>query len=245
VPKRIFISYRREDTAAEARSVYQRLERSFGSKRLFMDVDSIIKGRDFNEALAETLQTCAVMLAIIGRNWLSAHDDAGKRRLDDPNDFVRLEIAAALKRNIPIIPVRVEGVRVPAGSELPEDIKRLAMRQAAILTHENFSGDMSRIERDLKSLLTPKLMVSRLTLLGLSLLAVVCLALYGLWWQGLLLAPHEKLEPAAVRQVPPSEPPKRVTVEGAKPLECFNGLGDCPPPPTKPSDVCSTYPALC
>src|SRR5262249_17735267 len=105
---RIFISYRRGDTSAEARSIYQRLERSFGSKRLFMDVDSITKGRDFGLVLTETLARCAVMLVIVGRRWLSARDDTGRPKLDDPNDFVRLEIAAALKRNIPVIPVRIE-----------------------------------------------------------------------------------------------------------------------------------------
>src|SRR5262249_45754315 len=141
---------------------------SFGSKHLFMDVDSITKGRDFGAVLTETLARCAVMLVIVGRHWVSARDETGKRRLDDPNDFVRLEIAAALKRNIPIIPVRVERARMPKADELPNDLKPLAMRHAAIITHENFPGDMGGIERALQLHLKSKFAFSRMALVGIA-----------------------------------------------------------------------------
>src|SRR5262245_9269861 len=104
---RIFINYRREDSRADARSVYQRLERVFGKNRLFMDVDTIQKGRDFTKVLDEHLAQSDVMLAIIGNRWLTAQDEKGARRLDDPDDFVRVEIARALDRDISVIPVLV------------------------------------------------------------------------------------------------------------------------------------------
>jgi hypothetical protein len=175
---RIFISYRRGDTSAEARSIYQRLERSFRQKRLFMDVDSITKGSDFGAVLAETLSRSAVMLVIVGRDWIGARDDTGRRKLDDPNDFVRLEIEAALKRNVPVIPVLVERARMPKAEELPDDLKPLIKYQAAIVTHENFSGDMGRIERDLRLLLNPRFMLKRIILVVIvSLIAI--LLFYG------------------------------------------------------------------
>ncbi len=90
------------------------------------------------------------MLVIIGRSWLDARNERGARRLDDPNDFVRLEIAAALKRNIPVIPIRVGGVQMPRDEELPDDLKALVMRQAAIVTHDNFPHDMGGLERDIR-----------------------------------------------------------------------------------------------
>jgi hypothetical protein len=175
----IFVSYRRDDTSGEARSIYQRLDHPFPD-RLFMDVDSITRGRDFGLVLTETLNRCSVMLVLVGRRWLDARDDSGKRKLDDPNDFVRLEIAAALKRNIPVIPVLIQGARMPKADELPDDLKPLAMRQAAIITHENFSGDMDRIERDLRPLLR-KFAFYRMVLLVIMFLVAIFIT--WLWWR--------------------------------------------------------------
>jgi hypothetical protein len=170
----IFISYRREDASGEARSIYQELASVF-PKHLFMDVDSITKGRDFGLALTDTLKRCSVMLVLVGQRWLDARDDSGKRKLDDPNDFVRLEIAAALKRNIPLIPVLIQGTKMPKADELPDDLKPLAMRQAAIITHENFSGDMDRFARDLEPLL-PKFAFY------ITVMKVIVVALFVLIW---------------------------------------------------------------
>lgn len=150
---RIFISYRREDASADARSIYQHLVRFFGASRIFMDVDTIEKGRDFTLVLDEHLRRSNVMLAVIGNRWLSAADETGARRLDDPKDFVRLEIAHALERGLPIIPVLVGGARLPAATELPDDLKPLTKRQATTLTHENFARDVEGLERDIKRLL--------------------------------------------------------------------------------------------
>ena len=133
----IFISYRREDGKAEARSIYQWLSRAFGRRQLFMDVDTIEKGRDFRQVLDHTLAKCDVMLAIVEPRWLDARDPSGGLRLQGTGDFVQLEIAIALKRNIPVIPVLVDGARLPRADELPGELQGLASRQAAIVTHEN------------------------------------------------------------------------------------------------------------
>jgi tetratricopeptide (TPR) repeat protein len=154
MPGSIFISYRREDSKADARSIYQALERTFGANQLFMDVDTIEKGRDFRKALDETLARCQVMLAIVGPNWLDARDEAGARRLEHAGDYVHQEIAVALKRNIPVVPVLVNGAKLPGEAQLPASLKGLAMRQAAIVTHENFQSDMAGLERDIRALIT-------------------------------------------------------------------------------------------
>ncbi len=150
--RKIFISYRRDDAKADARSIYQHLERRFGAKSLFMDVDSIERGLDFREAIEADLADSVVMLAVIGPSWLSPGDDR-RGPLDDPNNFVRMEIASALRRKIPVIPVLVGGAQMPDESDLPEDIRELVFRQAARVNHENFSGDMRPIERDLNKLI--------------------------------------------------------------------------------------------
>lgn len=128
--RKIFISYRREDSDEAAGRLSDHLVRQFGQDRVFMDVDGIAPGRDFRKVIDETLAQCDVLLGVIGRSWLDARDAAGKRRLDDESDFVRLEIATALRRDIPVIPVRVQGAGIPKPDQLPDDLKisRIAMR---------------------------------------------------------------------------------------------------------------------
>ncbi len=155
---RIFISYRRDDTAGDARSVYQRLQRTFGSRQLFMDVDSIQRGRDFHQVLDRHLKQSAIMLAVIGPRWVDARDAEGNRRLEDPDDFIRLEVARALKRDIAVIPLLVGGARMPKAGELPADLRGLTRRQGITITHENFPSDMDALEKDIGALLQrPKL----------------------------------------------------------------------------------------
>ena len=150
---KIFISYRRDDTRADARSVDQRLRNAFGGDRIFFDVDTIQKGKDFRKVLAQALDTSNVLLAIIGPTWLSGKDATGRRRIDDPNDFVRLEIGSALKRDIAVIPVLVGGAKMPLEQDLPADLKGLVYRQVAIITHDNFPRDVDGIERDIAALI--------------------------------------------------------------------------------------------
>jgi len=99
----IFISYRREESAGHAGRIYDRLRERFGRDRVFMDVSAIEPGVDFVEAIDRAVGSCAVLLVIIGRRWLDCTDGAGRRRLDDPRDFIRLEVGTALRRNLAIM----------------------------------------------------------------------------------------------------------------------------------------------
>src|SRR5215475_6411263 len=138
----IFLSYRREDSEGQAGRLYDDLVAVFGSDSVFMDVAAIQPGRDFRKSIDQSLNSCGVFLSLIGRNWLIAKDTSGQRRLDDPADFVRIETAAALKRDIPVIPVLVQGASVPKPDQLPDDLKELAFRNAVELTHPRWNSDM-------------------------------------------------------------------------------------------------------
>jgi hypothetical protein len=139
---KVFISYRRDDSAGHAGHVHDRLEREFGHDLLFMDVDSIPLGANFFKVLSERVGQCDVLLAVIGPNWLTVRDDEGVRRLDNPKDFVRIEIATALQRDIPVIPILLDGARIPKADQLPEDLKELTMRNGLDVRHASFHSDM-------------------------------------------------------------------------------------------------------
>jgi hypothetical protein len=109
----IFLSYRREDSEGQAGRLYDDLVAVFGSDSVFMDVAAIQPGRDFRKSIDQSLNSCGVFLSLIGKSWLTAKDTSGQRRLDDSADFVRIETAAALKRDIPVIPVLVQGASAP------------------------------------------------------------------------------------------------------------------------------------
>jgi hypothetical protein len=116
----VFVAYRREDSRHQAGRLYDRLVAQFGSEHVFKDVDSIPLGLDFRAVLTERVAGCDVFLAVIGDAWLSIAGKSGFRRLDDPGDFVRIEIEAALNRQIPVIPVLVGDSPVPRAEELPD-----------------------------------------------------------------------------------------------------------------------------
>ena len=147
---KVFISYRRADSAGYSGRVMDRLDRKLGRDLVFMDVDAIPLGTNFTKVLHEEVAKCGVLLAVIGPNWLDARDENGNRRLDNPNDFVRIEIAAALQRNIPVIPILLDGARIPKADELPEDLKELALRNGMEVRHASFQDDMNRLIRALK-----------------------------------------------------------------------------------------------
>lgn len=114
---KIFVNYRRDDSASQALNVAQYLEREFGSANVFLDIDRLRAGQKFPQVLEERLTQSRVMLAVIGPSWLTVSNEAGERRLDDPEDWVRLEISRALARGIPVIPVLVGGaIRAPTGT---------------------------------------------------------------------------------------------------------------------------------
>jgi two-component system response regulator ChvI len=147
---KIFISYRRDDSAGSAGRVHDRLTSEFGRDLLFMDVDAIPLGVDFVKVLREEVAKCDVLIAVIGPNWLNASDKSGNRRLSDPNDFLRVEIAAALQRDIPVIPILLDGASVPVAGELPENLKGLAVRNGLVVRHASFHSDMDKLVRSLK-----------------------------------------------------------------------------------------------
>jgi hypothetical protein len=142
---RIFISYRREDTGGWAGRVADCLIAIFGKTNIFFDVDTINPGSNFVQALNVRAANCDVLLAVIGKDWLHAEDLNGRRRLDNPQDFVRVEIAAALKRQIRIIPVLVSGTRMPQSNELPADLADLAEREAVEIGDNGFHSTMERL----------------------------------------------------------------------------------------------------
>ena len=141
----LFISYRRGEAAGEARALFNELAAILGKESVFMDVDSIALGRDFREVLHDRLASCDFMLALIGREWIHAERAPGKRRLDDPTDLVRLEIQAALQRNISVTPVLVQGAQMPAAEQLPEDIRDLAYRNGFELSHTRWESDLQEM----------------------------------------------------------------------------------------------------
>jgi len=141
---KIFISYRREDTEGQARALLTDLEDMLGADSAFMDVDNISLGRDFRLALQESLASCSLMIVLIGKDWL-AKDEAGQVRLENPDDFVRLEVGAALRRNIPVTPVLVRGARMPRAEELPEELKDLSYRNGFELSHNRWNSDVQEL----------------------------------------------------------------------------------------------------
>jgi hypothetical protein len=143
-PGRIFISYRREETAYPAGWLYDRLSDRYGGQ-VFKDVDSIQLGDDFVEVITRAVGSCDVLLALVGEQWLTITDAQGRRRLDDPDDFVRLEIEAALTRNVRVIPILVDEATMPRADQLPPSLAGLVRRQALELSPARFDFDTSRL----------------------------------------------------------------------------------------------------
>ncbi|MEN8447700.1 MAG: TIR domain-containing protein, partial [Cyanobacteria bacterium J06555_13] len=143
---RIFISYRRTDSISEAGRIYDFLYNHFGRESIFKDVDDIDAGDDFRERVKEAVGQCQVLLAVIGKSWLTAEDSHSNRRLDNPADWVRLEIETALTRKVRVIPVLLQGVDMPPAYALPESIQPLAFRNAARVRYDpDFRRDMDRV----------------------------------------------------------------------------------------------------
>jgi hypothetical protein len=138
---KIFINYRRGDDPGHTGRLFDRLQDVFEPQQLFLDVDNIAPGVDFIRELNERIAACDVVLAVIGKGWIDARDDAGLRRLDDPNDFVRIEIGSALQQGKRVIPVLVNDAPMPRPEELPDELRPLVRRNAVRLTHERFRAD--------------------------------------------------------------------------------------------------------
>jgi len=146
----IFISYRRSDTEGEAGRLFDDLAGRFTERAIFMDVDGIQPGRDFRRAIEENIRSCSVLLAMIGPQWLDSVDELGKRRLEDEDDYLRLEIASALQRDIPVVPVLVRGAKMPRANQLPVDLQELAYRNGVEVSHARWKSDMQVLLRALE-----------------------------------------------------------------------------------------------
>ncbi len=142
---KIFICYRRDDTAGYAGRLHDRLLAKFGTSSIFRDIDNIEAGVDFGVAIAEAVRACDVLVAVIGNSWLTTTDRAGNRRLDDPDDYVRNEISAALDANLMVIPVLVERATMPAPNDLPGSLGRLSRHNAIEISDERWDYDMKRL----------------------------------------------------------------------------------------------------
>ena len=154
-PDSIFISYRRSDSQDITGRIYDYLEKHFGSDVVFRDVYSIPLGDDYRFHLREKAQNCQVLVAIIGPDWVSVTDPDGNRRLDNPNDWVRIEVETALNRGIPVIPLLIDGATVPEEKDVPSDLKPIAHRNAALARPDpDFQPDMARLIRQLEKIVT-------------------------------------------------------------------------------------------
>ncbi len=148
---RIFINYRRADSEGYVGRLYDHLMRHFEPGDVFMDVDSIPPGADFVQVLEDAVANCDVFIAVIGPIWASISDEGGTRRLDHWNDFVRIEIASALKQGKMVIPVLVGRARMPAPGDLPDDLSALARRNAIELSHQRFVYDADKLVSAIKT----------------------------------------------------------------------------------------------
>jgi hypothetical protein len=152
----VFISYRRDDSAGFAGRLADDLGEAFGSELVFMDVTGIAPGIDFRKAIEGKVGDCDAALVVIGKAWLGGRAADGTTRLQDATDFVRLEVAAALRRDVPVIPVLVDGAAMPSARDLPADLEPLAWRNAVELRHSRWDADLQVLVQALEKLLPRK-----------------------------------------------------------------------------------------
>jgi hypothetical protein len=226
---RIFISYRRTDSEHIVGRIYDYLVRAFGSKNLFKDVDSIRAGIDFRSEIKKAVESCDVVIAVIGPGWLNAADADGKRRLDSPDDFVRLEIEAALERKIPVIPALVGGAAMPRKDHLPPSMVDLAFRHSVVIRADpDFVGDANKLIRSVAALL-PRTYQRWLRLRAIGTAAAALIAVGAVFWRfpSSQIPPSDGSAPAPA--VAPSGPapiaaaPASIPVTGASPREASTG----------------------
>jgi TIR domain len=147
---RIFLSYRREDSAAWAGRLHDSLAARFGERNIFQDVVAVQPGEDFTDAIDRALSQSEAALVVIGPRWLTVADAEGARRLDQPDDFVRTELIAALTHELRVIPVLVGGATMPSAAQLPSGLELLAQRQAVSLRDATWHQDLDTLVRALR-----------------------------------------------------------------------------------------------
>ncbi len=148
---KVFISYRRDDSRSITDRIYSSLSGEWGRANIFRDTDSIMPGADFRTALREAISSADVVLLVIGPRWLEMTDESGRRRIDNPDDYVRLEITLAFELEKQVIPILVDQTRIPAPSELPGAIRELSFRNAIVLRSESFDFEIRILQRHLKA----------------------------------------------------------------------------------------------
>jgi hypothetical protein len=233
----IFISYRRDDAEGQAGRLFDDLVSHFGEGAVFMDVAGIEPGTDFRRAIDAHVASCGVLLAVIGKSWLDAKDESGRRRLEDAGDFVRLETASALKRDIPVVPVLVQDAKMPRAEQLPSDLKELAYRNGVELTHARWDSDVQvlvkTLERHVKpnqegagSSGSPKKSRRTAVVAALTLLAIV-IAAYSLY----VNLPKGSKEAADVSQSP-TDADEGAADGSQSPTDAAEGDAEGSQPPT-------------
>jgi formylglycine-generating enzyme required for sulfatase activity len=240
---KIFINYRRGDDPGSVQALFALLAQAFAPEQLFMDVEYIEPGLDFRKVLAEKVAECDVLIAVIGKGWIDARDEHDTRRLDNPEDFVRIEIESALRQGKRVIPLLVSQAQIPRADQLPEGMKPLATRNALRLTHERFRSDVqgliTALQRALKSAeeqkpvplppLQPRPWLRRPALIGAVIgTAIVCAAI-GVW---ISFAPLSLRPPEPARTTGPApggvsvlSPEQELTL---KPRDTFKECISCP-----------------
>lgn len=152
----IFLNYRRDQSEWPTGRLHDRLVEVFGLERIFTDVDSIPPGQDFTKVLEAAVGSCRVLLAVIGRDWTDARDEEGRRRLENPHDWVRFEIESALRRaGVLVIPVLIDGAAMPRAEELPGELAQLSMRQAVKISASGFGRDVEGLIGSLNEIVHP------------------------------------------------------------------------------------------
>lgn len=147
----IFISYRRDDSSADAGRLRAALVKHFGVNQIFRDIDTVRAGEDLYDVTEKSVQSCDILIAIIGKRWLTI-SNGSVRRLDEPDDFLRLEIATALSRGIPVVPVLVQGATIPRAQDLPDELQSLTRRKAFELSDARWDYDVRQLIKELRQL---------------------------------------------------------------------------------------------
>jgi hypothetical protein len=195
----VFVSYRRKDSAGHAGRLFDRLLEHFGKDRVFRDVDRLRAGDDFVESLAREVGSCEAFILVIGPDWLDARDEAGRRRLDDPEDFIRIELETALRRKILVLPVLVEGAKMVEAADLPESIRPLARRQAIELSEHRWDFDVQELLQRIQEVVKPHRSKRKAAFTISAVVAVLLMAgLFALYWSNTPPAKETEKDQAAV-----------------------------------------------
>lgn len=151
----IFINYRKDDSSWNALALYNELQKYFPRESIFKDFNTIRPGDDFVVSIQKALSNCNVLLVVMSKNWLEVTDKNGNRRINDPDDLVRIEIATAIDRNIQVIPVLFDNIPMPTSSELPDNLKSLPRRQFVEIETTRFEADVKKLADAIKELMPP------------------------------------------------------------------------------------------